>query len=64
MQSHVSQGLHPAMAGGPRERGHSRRKCFSMNPSEKKLLGFELTHPCCKQDFISINLILGMGENE
>jgi len=39
-------------------RKRSKRKCFSENPSEKKLLDFDLTCPCCRQDFISRNLIL------
>ncbi len=42
---------------------HSRRKRYSKNPSEKKLLDFDLTCPCCRQDFISRNAILGNEEN-
>jgi hypothetical protein len=44
-------------------RKHSRRKRFSANPSEKKLLDFALTCPCCRQDFILSNLIIGTDEN-
>ncbi len=44
-------------------RKHSRRKRFSANPSEKKLLDFDLTCPCCRQDFILRNLIVGSEEN-
>ena len=42
-------------------RTHSRAKLFSASatPSEKKLLDFDLTCPCCTQDFISRKVILG-----
>ena len=41
----------------------SKRKRFSKNPSERKLLDFELACPCCRQDFISRDVIFGTGEN-
>ena len=44
-------------------RTHSRAKLFSATPSEKKLLDFELTCPCCRNDFISRKLILEAEEN-
>ena len=40
-------------------RTHSRAKLVSATPSKKKLLDFDLTCPCCRQDFISRKLILG-----
>jgi hypothetical protein len=44
-------------------REDARRKRFPANPSERKLLDFKLTCPCCRQDFISRDLILGTEEN-
>ena len=44
-------------------RTHSRAKLFSATPSEKKLLDFDLTCPCCRQDFISRKLIVGTEDN-
>ena len=44
-------------------RTHSRAKLFSATPSEKKLLDFILTCPCCRQDFTSRKLILEKQEN-
>ncbi len=44
-------------------RTNSRAKLFSATPSEKKLLDFELTCPCCRNDFISRKLILEAEEN-
>jgi hypothetical protein len=44
-------------------REHSRRKRFSTNPSERKLLDFEMICPCCRQNFISMNEILGTEES-
>jgi hypothetical protein len=39
-------------------RKRSKRRRFPENPSEKKLLDYDLTCPCCRQNFISRNLIL------
>ena len=44
-------------------RKHSRRKHFSVSPSEKKLLDFDLTCACYRQDFILSNLVVGTEEN-
>ena len=44
-------------------RKRSERKRFSTNPSERKMLDFELTCPCCRQGFISRDVILGTEEN-
>ncbi|KAL3767397.1 hypothetical protein ACHAW5_007657 [Stephanodiscus triporus] len=44
-------------------RKRSKRKRFPENPSEKKLLDYDLTCPCCRQDFISRNEIIEAEEN-
>ena len=44
-------------------REDARRKRLYANLSEKKLLDFELSCPCCRQDFISRDLILRTEEN-
>ncbi|KAL3808702.1 hypothetical protein ACHAXA_010082 [Cyclostephanos tholiformis] len=44
-------------------RKRSVGKRFSKNPSERKLLEFDLTCPCCRQDFISRDVVLGTDEN-
>ena len=41
----------------------SRRKRFTKNPSEGMLLDFHMPCPCCRQDFISRDVILGTEEN-
>ena len=41
----------------------SKRKRYSANPSERKMLDYALACPCCRQDFISRDVILGMEEN-
>jgi hypothetical protein len=41
----------------------SKRKRFIKNPSEGALLDFHMTCPCCRQDFISRNDILGMEDD-
>ena len=45
-------------------RKRSRRKRFSKNPSERKLLDFDLSCPCCRQDFISRDVVLGTDEDD
>ena len=44
-------------------RKRSKRRRFPENPSEKKLLDYDLTCPCCRQNFISRNEINEAEEN-
>lgn len=39
-------------------RKRSKRRTFPRHPSEKRLLDFDLSCPCCRQEFISKNLVL------
>lgn len=39
-------------------RKRSKRQSFPRNPSDKRLLDYDLACPCCRQDFISKNLVL------
>jgi hypothetical protein len=43
-------------------RNMSKKKCYSNNPSEAKLLDFDLSCPCCRQEFISSSLIVRKEE--
>lgn len=43
-------------------RKRSKRQRFPLHPSEKRLLDFELACPCCRQEFISKNLVLDDNE--
>lgn len=45
-------------------RKRSNRQSFPRNPSEMRLLDYDLSCPCCRQPFISINLILAPSEEE
>ncbi|KAL7531262.1 hypothetical protein ACHAXR_003941 [Thalassiosira sp. AJA248-18] len=45
-------------------RKRSKRHTFPRNPSDKKLLDYDLACPCCRQDFISKNLIFAPEEEE
>lgn len=39
-------------------RKRSKRQSFPRNPTDKKLLDFDLNCPCCRQDFISKTMVL------
>jgi hypothetical protein len=43
-------------------RNMSKKKCYNNNPSEAKLLEFDLSCPCCRQEFISSSLIIRKEE--
>ena len=43
-------------------RNKSKKKSYSTNPSEAKLLDFDLSCPCCRQEFISSSLIIRKEE--
>lgn len=43
---------------------HSKKRLYNKNPSEEKLLDFDLSCPCCRQDFISSSLIVKKNETD
>lgn len=45
-------------------RNKSKKKRYSTNPSEAKLLDFDLSCPCCRQEFISSSLIVRKESDE
>jgi len=45
-------------------RKRSKRQSFARNPSVKKLLDYDLACPCCRQDFLSKNLIFAPDVEE